>query len=159
MVLFNAFSGRGVCIYIYIYIYTHTHTHTRQCTGNHSVKTSGKKTTPGHENLVWIWIPCYWSKARTLRNPIRQGCGEALSNRSRRSQNSSGSTLVSISSWINVLTFLSTDLGSRLDSSRRFARNFRHFSLVVSTVCRCKTEHSINRFINHLPTFINKGCS
>lgn len=67
----------------------------------------------------------------TLRNPIRQGCGLALRRRSRRSQNSSGSTLASINSCISVLTFFSTVFGSRLDNSRRLAKNLRHFSLVL----------------------------
>lgn len=71
----------------------------------------------------------------TLRKPIRHGCGEALRSFSNLSQNSSGSTLVSTSSWINVRTFLSTAFGSLDDSSKRFARNFRHFSFVVSAPC------------------------
>lgn len=63
---------------------------------------------------------------------MRHGCGDALSNFSKRSQKSSGSTFISINSCINVLTFRSTDFGSLLDNSNRFARNFRHFSLVLS---------------------------
>lgn len=73
----------------------------------------------------------------TLRKPIRHGCGLAFSNRSNRSQNSSGSTLASTSSWISVRTFFSTGFGSRLDSSIRLVRNFLHFSLVLSNELRC----------------------
>lgn len=76
----------------------------------------------------------------TFRNPMRHGCGDALSNFSKRSQKSSGSTFISISSCINVRTFLSTDFGSLLDNSNRFARNFRHFSLVLSLAGFCNTD-------------------
>lgn len=71
---------------------------------------------------------------------MRHGCGDAFSSLSSLSQKSSGSTLLSISSCMRVLTFLSTDLGSLLDSSRRFARNFRHFSLVWSLAGRWRKE-------------------
>lgn len=68
---------------------------------------------------------------------MRHGCGEALSNLSSRSQKSSGSTFMSISSCINVLTLRSTDLGSLLDNSNKLARNLRHFSLVLSFAGLC----------------------
>lgn len=80
---------------------------------------------------------CLKSGRLLRKKPIKHGCGEALSNLSRRSQNSSGSTFVSINSCINVLTFLSTAFGSRLDNSNKFAKNFRHFSLMLSVFCRC----------------------
>lgn len=72
----------------------------------------------------------------TLRKPIRHGCGLALRRRSSRSQNSSGSTLASTSSWINVRTFRSTDFGSRFDNSIKLVKNFRHFSLELSNEVR-----------------------
>lgn len=68
----------------------------------------------------------------TFKNPIRHGCGEAFNNLSNLSQKSSGSTLLSISSCISVRTLRSTDFGSLLDNSNKLARNFRHFSLVLS---------------------------
>jgi len=71
-----------------------------------------------------------------FKNPMRHGCGEAFNNFSSLSQNSSGSTLVSISSCIKVRTLRSTALGSRLDNSNKFAKNLRHFSLVLSVVWR-----------------------
>lgn len=67
----------------------------------------------------------------TLRNPMRHGCGLALSKRSRRSQNSSGSTFALTSSWMSVRTFFSTGFGSRVDNSIKLAKNLRHFSLVL----------------------------
>lgn len=67
---------------------------------------------------------------------MRHGCGDALSKRSNLSQKSSGSTRISISSCISVRTLRSTDFGSLLDSSNRFARNLRHFSLVLSLAGR-----------------------
>lgn len=83
---------------------------------------------------------CRRSGKLFFRNPIRHGCGEAFNNFSSLSQNSSGSTLVSINSCIKVRTLRSTDLGSRLDSSNRFAKNLRHFSLVLSVVWRWKEK-------------------
>lgn len=71
-----------------------------------------------------------------LRNPIRHGWGDAFNNLSSLSQNSSGSTLVSINSCIKVRTCRSTALGSRLDNSNKFAKNLRHFSLVLAVVWR-----------------------
>lgn len=73
-----------------------------------------------------------------LRKPMRHGCGDAFNNFSSLSQNSSGSTFVSINSCINVLTLRSTAFGSRLDNSNKFAKNLRHFSLVFSVVGRWK---------------------
>lgn len=72
---------------------------------------------------------------QTFKNPIKQGCGLAFSNFSNFLQNSSGSTLASTSSWINVRTFFSTFLGSRFDNSIKFVRNLRHFSLALSLRC------------------------
>lgn len=90
------------------------------------------------------FIPCMTNSPLTsdcrrsgklfFKNPIRHGCGEAFNNFSSLSQNSSGSTLVSISSCIKVRTLCSTALGSRLDNSNKFAKNLRHFSLVLSVV-------------------------
>lgn len=77
------------------------------------------------------------AKISTFRKPIKHGCGLAFRSLSNRSQNSSGSTLASTSSWISVRTFCSTGFGSRLDSSIRLVRNFLHFSLALSNDWRC----------------------
>lgn len=82
----------------------------------------------------FITRDCRKSGKLFLRKPIRHGCGDAFNNLSSLSQNSSGSTLVSINSCIKVRTFRSTALGSRLDNSNKFAKNLRHFSLVLSVV-------------------------
>lgn len=72
-----------------------------------------------------------------FRKPMRQGWGLAFNSRSSRLQKPSGSTALSISSWISVRTFFSTDLGSLLDKSSKLARNLRHFSLVFCWFVFC----------------------
>lgn len=93
----------------------------------------------------FVTSDCRKSGKLFFKKPIRHGCGDAFSSRSSRSQNSSGSTLVSISSCINVRTFRSTALGSRLDNSNKFAKNLRHFSLVLSVVWRCNSFQNNNK--------------
>lgn len=86
------------------------------------------------DTLGFLQVTIYFLQVSrlTFRNPMRQGCGLALSNLSSLSQNSSGSTWASISSWMRVRTFISTEGGSLDDRSRRFAKKLRHFSLVLS---------------------------
>lgn len=84
----------------------------------------------------FVTSDCRRSGRLFFKNPMRHGCGEAFNNFSSLSQNSSGSTLASIRSCIKVRTLRSTDLGSRLDNSNKFAKNLRHFSLVLSIVWR-----------------------
>lgn len=97
-----------------------------------------EKTTLAGGGLIpsitssFVTRDCRRSGRLFFKNPMRHGCGEAFNNFSSLSQNSSGSTLVSINSCIKVRTLRSTDLGSRLDNSNRFAKNLRHFSLVFS---------------------------
>lgn len=84
-----------------------------------------------HQCVFCNGIVDYSVEILALRNPIRHGCGLAFNSRSNRSQNSPGSTVASINSCMSVQTFCATGFGSRLDSSNKFARNFRHFSLVL----------------------------
>lgn len=103
---------------------------------------AGKATLWGGGLMPSIVSSFFTSDCRSsgklfFRNPIKQGCGLAFSSRSNLSQNSSGSTFASISSCIRIRTFFSTDFGSLLDSSSRFARNFLHFSLVFCWFACC----------------------
>jgi hypothetical protein len=63
---------------------------------------------------------------------------------------------MSISSCIRVLTLRSTAFGSLLDNSKRFARNLRHFSLVLSLAGLWKkTERSQNLHRQRSTPYLN----
>lgn len=80
---------------------------------------------------------CRSSGKLFFKKPIRHGCGLAFNRRSSRSQNSSGSTFAFTSSCMRLRTFFSTGFGSRVAKSIRFARNLRHFSLVLPCAALC----------------------
>lgn len=95
-------------------------------------RSSGRLFCNWFETQPLVFMLVYPSvNMHTFKNPMRHGCGLAFSNRSRRSQNWSGSTFASISSCISSCTFCSTGFGSLLDNSSKLDKNFRHFSLVL----------------------------
>ena len=80
---------------------------------------------------------------RTLRNGMRQGCGDELSSRCNLVVNSSGSTLASTKPCINIRTLDATDSGCSLARRSKVDKKFLHLTLAVSGVI-CKYNSLLN---------------